>query len=136
MLLYNLVYPTPHLQQCTCASIYYIAYTFVACCKYACGAVCMLWCAHYVCYMIGNSCSTVFSFLHSEKKNCFFDTAQHVESATEALRSTRLLDGKRLRVERAKVNRTLFIAKLSRNLTNSVCIFSGRGVRGFWVGQF
>jgi RNA recognition motif-containing protein len=42
-----------------------------------------------------------------------------VDDATEALKSNKLFDGKRLRVERAKVNRTLFIAKLSRNTTNS-----------------
>lgn len=42
-----------------------------------------------------------------------------VDDANEALKSNKLFDGKRLRVERAKVNRTLFIAKLSRNTTNS-----------------
>jgi hypothetical protein len=30
------------------------------------------------------------------------------------------LDGRRLRVEKAKVNRTLFIAKMNRSLTNVV----------------
>eukprot|EP00026_Physarum_polycephalum_P004277 Phypoly_transcript_04294.p1 GENE.Phypoly_transcript_04294~~Phypoly_transcript_04294.p1 ORF type:complete len:546 (+),score=93.93 Phypoly_transcript_04294:324-1961(+) len=41
-----------------------------------------------------------------------------VDDSNEALKSNKLFDGKRLRVERAKVNRTLFIAKLSRNTTN------------------
>lgn len=46
-----------------------------------------------------------------------------MEDAGEALKSNKLFEGKRLRVERAKVNRTLFIAKLSRNTTNGVCFF-------------
>lgn len=42
------------------------------------------------------------------------------EDATNALQnSTKPLDGRRLRIEKAKVNRTLFIAKLDRSLTNS-----------------
>ncbi len=43
-----------------------------------------------------------------------------MDDASEALKSNKLFEGKRLRVERAKVNRTLFIAKLNRNTTNSV----------------
>ncbi len=35
-----------------------------------------------------------------------------------------VLDGRRLRIEKAKVNRTLFIAKMSRSITNQVHIQS------------
>eukprot|EP00010_Vexillifera_abyssalis_P006674 CAMPEP_0201548812 /NCGR_PEP_ID=MMETSP0173_2-20130828/5316_1 /ASSEMBLY_ACC=CAM_ASM_000268 /TAXON_ID=218659 /ORGANISM="Vexillifera sp., Strain DIVA3 564/2" /LENGTH=552 /DNA_ID=CAMNT_0047958291 /DNA_START=81 /DNA_END=1739 /DNA_ORIENTATION=+ len=44
-----------------------------------------------------------------------------VEDANNALSSThgKKFDGRRLRVEKAKVNRTLFLAKMSRTLTNS-----------------
>jgi len=45
---------------------------------------------------------------------------QGIDEANKALQYTNsiLLDGRRLRVEKAKVNRTLFIAKMSRNLNN------------------
>jgi RNA recognition motif-containing protein len=43
----------------------------------------------------------------------------NIEDANEALKSNKLFEGKRLRVERAKVNRTLFIAKLSKSMTNA-----------------
>jgi len=44
-----------------------------------------------------------------------------VEVANEALQAThgQILDGRRLRVEKARVNRTLFIAKIDRNYSNT-----------------
>eukprot|EP01113_Clastostelium_recurvatum_P044055 TRINITY_DN7391_c0_g1_i5.p1 TRINITY_DN7391_c0_g1~~TRINITY_DN7391_c0_g1_i5.p1 ORF type:complete len:516 (-),score=22.36 TRINITY_DN7391_c0_g1_i5:71-1618(-) len=42
---------------------------------------------------------------------------QDIDAASEALRSTKLFDGRRIRMERAKVNRTLFLAKMNRSMT-------------------
>jgi RNA recognition motif-containing protein len=46
---------------------------------------------------------------------------KEVEQANEALIAThgQILDGRRLRVEKARVNRTLFIAKIDRGFTNT-----------------
>jgi RNA recognition motif-containing protein len=47
---------------------------------------------------------------------------QNVEEADKAIAMTQNypLDGRKLRVEKAKVNRTLFIAKFSPSMTNKV----------------
>jgi hypothetical protein len=54
--------------------------------------------------------------------SCWLTSEQRVDEANEALQAgnNAELCGRRLRVEKAKVNRTLFIAKMSKNLTNQV----------------
>lgn len=78
---------------------------------------CLFWFLSIITYFLFRP-----SFLFGEINSVIlFDGRKDSDDAGEALKSNKLFEGKRLRVERAKVNRTLFIAKLSRNTSNGVC---------------